>query len=168
MVIWTFHQTRIIGLYQFGWNSGMSYRLVLPQVEIKLVLWNNFGHLGREYKGLRKKHVTPSHPKYKQRDSFHSATSLCQLQIAYCIGMLETWTSNITMNTDARILGVSYNFQVCPSRQWNLECEPQLETRKKPTSSFLPFSSEGWRVVLQSDPETDLLNYLLGSPRPWN
>lgn len=58
-----------------------------------------------------------------------------------CTEMLETQASNIMMNPDTRILGVSYNFQVCHSRQWNLEHKPQLGTRKT-----LPLLSHHFQV----------------------
>lgn len=121
----------------------MSHRLVLPQMEIKLVLWSNFSHLGGEYKGLRKKHVIPSHPEYKQGDSFRTATSPWQLDkhvVQKCLkhGLkVSQWTQTLES-------WESYNFQVCPSRQWNLECKPQLETRRKPYLFYLTIFK--WRT----------------------
>lgn len=116
-----FPQTRISGLHRFGWNSERSCKLVLLLMEIKLVLWNNFSHLGREYKGLRK-HVTPFLPKYKQEIPFAAQPLLGGYRSAGYTRMLKTRTSNTAMNRDTGILGELQLSSLSLQTQWNLKC----------------------------------------------
>lgn len=171
MGIWTFSQARIIGFYQFGWNREMPYRLLLPEMEIMLVLWNDLSTWQRIPR-FEKKTCNPFPPKVQTRRFFsqcnlftavtnHHAVQEClkhRLQISQWIQTLESCEiqfSSLSLKT-----------------WWNLECKPQSGTRKKATSSMSPFSSERWNIRLQSDPETDLLNYHVGPPAlgisPWS
>lgn len=153
MVFWTFPKTRIIGLHWFVWKCETSYTFLLAQTEIKIILGNNFGHLGREHQGL-KKPCNPHTPKVQGRVSFHTATSLWQLQIS----MLYRNALNTDFNyhSECRLQNPGSKIQFSSlsfKTQWNLECKPQLETRK---ARLFYLTSYKWRLKLSF------------AVRPWN
>lgn len=80
--------------------------------------------------------------------------------------MPRTQTSNITTSTGYNPGSKLQFSRLLLKTLWNPECKSQLETRKAPTSFISVFSSEGWNFLLQSDPETDLLNYHVSLPHP--
>lgn len=91
---------------------------------------------------------------------------LWQLQISMVYRNAQN--TGFTMSTDQNPGSKLQFSDLSLKTQRNLECKPQLETRKVPISSISLFSSEGLKFLLQADTARDLLNYHVNFPHAQN